>query len=463
MQTPRFQNVLLLLASYAVYAYLDARMLWLLVAATLVTFAVGWGTQRLQARGAERAAGILTTAGVILAVGLLVAFKYFDFFARGIVASMQSMGLNVSWTALHLVLPVGLSFYSFKLISYMVEVHRERIPVERDFVAFAAYVAFFPTILAGPIDRPQHFLPQLHQSRALRWENLVSGAKMILWGAFMKICVADILSPVTDMAWDAGGERLALWAFLMYPVQMYADFSGYSLMAIGVAKTLDFDVACNFRQPFMARNVAEYWRRWHMSLTTWVTDYVFMPLSLRWRDAGRWGLAAAVMVNLVVIGMWHGDSITYLLFGLYHAMLFMPLVFGGTFGRNKKLRTARWGLPAATESLKMARTYLLVAVGFVIFRAPNAEAVWAFLCRLFTPALPMLPAPGGSRWFYLVVIFGALLTEYYMRNAPSPLHFKGNGLMHRRWARWAVYYVLLALLYVCADTGTATQFIYTQF
>lgn len=465
MRTVRVQNVLLLLVSYLVYLWWDVRMWWLLVVATLFTYVVGWGIARLLQQHKERAASLLITFGVSMEVGLLIVFKYLDFFAGEAVELCRTLGFNLSWTALHLVLPVGLSFYTFKLISYLVEIHREHIPAERDLITFAAYVAFFPTILAGPIDRPQTFLPQLHQARKFSWANLLDGSRMMLWGLCMKVCLADQVAPLTDQVWVDGGAgtHLHFWAFLMYPMQMYADFSGYSLMAIGAGRMIGFVVTPNFKQPFLARNVAEYWRRWHMSLTQWITDYVFMPLNLRWRNLGKLGLAAAVTVNLVVIGLWHGANWTYLLFGLYHALLFMPLIFiSGTFGKRKKLRAGRMGLPSASDFGKMLLTYLLVAIAFVLFRAPDVTSVVIFFSNLFCLSIPSLPAVGGSRWFYLLFIFGMLVLEYVQRDVLSPLHFKGNGLLKFRFARWTVYYFLLLLLYVFSE-GAASQFIYTQF
>ncbi len=464
MRNVRLQNTLLLAASYAVYWYLDARMLWLLVAATLLTYAAGLAIERLLHRGHEGAASCITTLGVTLAVALLVAFKYLDFFATETAACLNAIGLQASWTALHLILPIGLSFYVFKLISYLVEIHREHIPAEHDILAFAAYIAFFPTILAGPIDRPQHFLPQLHSPRQLDWEKTIGGAKMILWGAFMKVCIADQLAPITDMAWDVTCpvHKLAWWTFLFYPVQMYADFSGYSLMAIGVGRMLGLQVTANFKQPFLARNVAEYWRRWHMSLTSWVTDYVFIPLNIRWRNLGKVGQALAVTINLVVIGMWHGANWTYFLFGLYHALLFFPLIYKGTLAKRKKLKPGRWGIPAGADLGRMLLTYLLVAVAFVLFRAPDVPSAFGFFATLASPVVPSLPIVGGSQWMYIPIVLLTFVWEYVERDATSPLHFKGNGLLRHRMVRWAVYYILLLALYTCsADAGA--QFIYTQF
>ncbi|MBR6927254.1 MAG: MBOAT family protein [Bacteroidaceae bacterium] len=463
MRTARLQNLVLLAASYAVYYWLDARMLWLLIAATAFTYLAGWTIDHLLYRRREKLASIVTTIGVTMLVGLLLTFKYLDFFAAETVKLLSTLGLQATWTTLHLVLPIGLSFYVFKLISYLVEIHREHIHVERDAVAFAAYVAFFPTIVAGPIDRPAQFLPQLHQPRPLAWDNLIIGGKMLLWGALMKVCIADALAPMTDWAWELvnSNGRLTWWAFMMYPMQMYADFSGYSLMAIGVGKMLGFTIATNFRQPFLARNVAEYWRRWHMSLTSWITDYIFMPLNIRWRNLGKMGQAMAVAVNMALIGLWHGANWTYLLFGLYHAALFLPLIYSGTFGRNKKMKTSQWGLPSANDLGKMLLTYMLVAVAFVLFRAPDVGTAFAFFGNMASPVLPTVPMVSGSRWAYLLLIAIVMIWEYVERNQPSPLQLKAHGIFQYRWVRYALYYAVIFLIYTHSEHTGA--FIYAQF
>lgn len=464
-RSARMQNALLLLGSYAFYIGTDARMALLLLVATAASYALALEVERLLRRDRLRAASWLTTLGVTAAVGLLLVFKYLDFFAQSVAGLLSALGLQADWTTLNLVLPLGLSFYTFKLISYIVEVHRERLAAERDFVKFAAYVAFFPTIAAGPIDRPAPFLAQLSQPRTLTGQKVVSALRMILWGMFMKVCIADLLSPATDQLWAHIDQRRAadLWmGFLLYPIQMYADFSGYSAMAIGTGRLLGLSVAQNFNRPFLARNVAEYWRRWHMSLTSWITDYVFMPLNLRWRDYGKAGMCCAIVVNLVVIGLWHGDSWTYALFGLYHGLLFVPLVVSGSFMRRSRLTATEGGLPKGADLRKMLQTYLLVGIGFLIFRAPDLATLCHYAESLFQTSAFAMPHMDGYRYGYLLFIVAALAMEWVRRNEECALDFRGNGLMKHRWARWAAYYIMLLSIYLCSG-GAQTDFIYTQF
>lgn len=459
-----FQNLALLIVSYTIYIWLCGDLWWLLLLATATTFAAGWAVERLMQQSYYRVANMLTTLGVIALVGLLIVFKYLDFFAEEIAAGLRFIGISATWNALHLLLPVGLSFYVFKLISYLVEIHREHLKAERDFICFAAYISFFPTLLAGPIDRPAQFLPQLHRARHFTWDALIAGGKMVLWGAVMKVCIADALSPVTHLAWDTleSGSRLTWWAFWLYPIEMYADFSGYSLMAIGIGRILGFEVTTNFRTPFIARNVAEYWRRWHMSLTSWITDYIFMPINLRLRDWKKAGLAIAVTVNMAIIGLWHGASWTYLLFGLYHALLFLPLIYSGNFAKRKKLRTTSWGLPTLHDCGKMLLTYFLVAIAFVLFRAPDVASACSFFQSLFMLSIPSMPYVSGSRWGYLLLIAFVMVWEYVQRDKLSPLHLSGRGFLRYRAVRYLFYYALLLLLYIHSD-HTGSTFIYSQF
>ena len=384
--TPKYQNIILLVASYLFYGYIDFRMIPLLLGATVVFYLLGSWLKREMERENWKAASYITTFGVVLGVGVLLYFKYLNFFIDSFARLLTTIGLSVSWTTLNIVLPVGVSFFTFKLISYVIEIHRERITPSKEFLDFAVYVAFFPTILSGPIDRPNKFLPQLQKVRNFDYDLAISGCQQILWGMFTKMCVADNLALLTDNAWNRIPDQSALYLLvvaLLYPIQMYADFDGYSNMAIGVSKILGIKVTRNFNHPLLARTTAEYWRRWHMSLTSWITDYIFMPLNISFRNIGKWGTIFAAIINLVVIGLWHGANWTYGLFGLYHGLLFIPLVLSGSFGKNKKIKENKYSLPFMNDVLKMVLTYSLVAIGLVIFRADSIQSLCDYIRALF--------------------------------------------------------------------------------
>lgn len=463
--TPRFQNLWLLLCSYFFYGFADWRMLPLLIAATGTFYGLGLWLHHEMGRHATKQSSLITTIGVILGVGILLYFKYLNFFASSFAVLLNSIGLHVSWTTLNIILPVGVSFFTFKLISYVIEIHREHIEPSRDPVEFACYVAFFPTILSGPIDRPSTFLPQLQHRHCFDYSLALDGGRQILWGMFTKMCIADNLATLTDNVWQSYNlvsTPTLLVVALVYPIQMYADFDGYSNMAIGVGKLLGFRITRNFNHPLLARNTAEYWRRWHMSLTSWITDYIFMPLNIAFRNKGNWGIMMACIINLIVIGFWHGANWTYGFFGLYHGLLFVPLILSGTFGKNRKLRPNNYGLPQGSDLMKMFITYVLISIGLVIFRAPTITDALSFLSQLFTASSPSITSVNTYvRPITFLFIIILILAEWVKRSDEHPLQFSHHFLLRYRIIRWALYYTILFAIILFQ--GQSNTFIYFQF
>lgn len=379
------QNVFLLLCSYWFYAQIDLWMTGLLAILTLAFWLMGRGIGKAIEKEKEKQASMLTTLSVAVGIGALFYFKYLDFFIGSFVAAANLIGMHLSWTALHLVVPVGLSFFTFKLMSYTLDIYHGKISHEASILNFANFIAFFPTILSGPIDRPKPFLKQLTQSRLFNPDNLMLGFRRVLWGMFMKMCIADRLDLYISAVWNNYEHHSAssiLFASLLYPFQMYADFSGYSEMAIGVALMLGFKVAENFKRPFFTINISQYWSRWHMSLTSWLTDYVFMPLNIKLRDWGTNGTIAAIMLNMTFIGMWHGADWTFFLFGIYHGLWYIPLMVSGQFFKKTKIKVNSLGWPTAPFVLKMVGNYLVVTFGLMLFHSANISEFWAVLCRI---------------------------------------------------------------------------------
>lgn len=456
---PRYQNTWLLLVSYFFYGYTDWRMVPLLLGAILVFYFLGLWLRREMDQKHTRNASRITSFSVVLGIAILFYFKYLNFFADSFANILQAVGFQVSWTTLNILLPIGVSFFTFKLISYIIEIHREHIE-PCSLLDFATYISFFPTILSGPIDRPNQFLPQLQHVHILDYSFAADGCRQILWGMFTKMCIADNLATITDQAWlsyDAASSLTLLVAALLYPIQLYADFDGYSNMAIGVGKILGFDITRNFNHPFLARNMAEFWRRWHMSLTSWITDYVFMPLNIAFREMGNWGISLAAIINLLVIGFWHGANWTYGAFGLYHGLLFVPLVFSGAFGKKKKLKTSTYGLPLRKDFLKMLGTYGLVTIGLTVFRAPSIGEAFSYFWALFTNGTGSCYIDSYGYLYCLFAIF-LLMLEWIQRDKEF-----GNPatLMHSRICRWTLY--LFLILLIITFTGKSQAFIYFQF
>ena len=458
-KTPRFQNLWLLLTSYFFYGFADWKMVPLLLGATLVFFCIGLWLKSEMEKGHVKNASNITTLGVILGVSVLLYFKYLNFFAESFAQLLGAIGLTVSWTTLNIVLPIGVSFFTFKLISYVIEIHREHIEPCINFIDFGTYIAFFPTLLSGPIDRPNSFLPQLGGARSFKYDLAVDGCRQILWGMFTKMCIADNLAKATDSVWATYSEQSGatlLIAALLYFIQMYADFDGYSNMAIGVGKVLGFSITRNFNHPLLARNIAEYWQKWHISLTSWITDYIFMPLNIAFRDKGNMGVVLACIINLIVIGLWHGANWTFLLFGLYHGLLFLPLILSGSFGKNKRLKSNSKGLPRLYDFIMMALTFCFVSLGLIIFRAPSIMAALKFFSGIISNSLFCIPSIALSKEiFVLILIF--LSSEWIFREK----EFSLQGLKMSIISRWTLYFLLVFLILYLK--GEQTPFIYTQF
>jgi D-alanyl-lipoteichoic acid acyltransferase DltB (MBOAT superfamily) len=362
-------------------------MTGLLVLLTIIFWGIGYGIQKAIEQEKERLASRLTTLSVVAGIGALFYFKYLNFFIGSFVAAADLIGLHLSWTASHIIVPIGLSFFTFKLMSYPLDIYHGKINHERNIFNFANFIAFFPTILSGPIDRPKPFLKQLAQSRLFNPDNLMTGFRRVLWGMFMKMCIADRLDLYISAVWNNFEHHSAvsiLFASLLYPFQMYADFSGYSEMAIGVSLMLGFKVAENFKRPFFSSNISEYWRRWHMSLTSWLTDYVFMPLNIKLRDGGTNGTIAAIMLNMLFVGLWHGANWTFFFFGLYHGLLFVPLMLNGQFFKKAKVKVNSYGFPIFNITTKMIGTYLLVTFGQFLFHANSMTDAIHILEHTFT-------------------------------------------------------------------------------
>lgn len=454
-----FQNVLLVVASYVFYALGDWRFAPLLLGSTVLYFGLGLAVQKSEG---TKWAIRYTNFAVVLGIGLLIYFKYFDFFIDSFASLLRGVGLDVSWTTLNIIVPLGISYFTFKLISYVVEIHRGKLEATHDFVGFSAYVSFFPTIVSGPIDKPNGFLPQLSERRSFNYAQAVDGCRQILWGLAQKTLIADGIAGTISHVWSdvpgASGSSL-VFAALLFAVQLYTDFAGYSHMAIGVGKVLGFRIASNFQYPFFATSIAEFWRKWHMSLTSWLTEYVFMPLNIKFRNLGKKGMMLAIVINLLVVGMWHGANWTFFVFGLFHGLLFIPSISKGSFFKKKKLKPNKWGLPTPKDFGKMVGVFLLIAASLILFRAPDIQTAADFVKGMFSPSLLSLPYGAMELMgalFFMAVFFAV---EWKLRKKEHP--FVGLQDKWNTAGRWALYLGLVVLIILYS--GGEQEFIYQQF
>lgn len=462
-QKKEVQNIFLLICSYWFYAQIDLWMTGLLAILTLAFWLMGLGIDKAIEKEKERRASLLTTLSVTVGIGALFYFKYLDFFIGSFVAAANLVGMHLSWTALHLVVPVGLSFFTFKLMSYTLDIYHGKINHESSVLNFANFIAFFPTILSGPIDRPKPFLKQLTQSRLFNPDNLMLGFRRVLWGMFMKMCIADRLDLYISAVWNNYEHHSAssiLFASLLYPFQMYADFSGYSEMAIGVALMLGFKVAENFKRPFFTINIAQYWSRWHMTLTSWLTDYVFMPLNIKLRDWGTNGTIAAIMLNMTFIGMWHGADWTFFLFGIYHGLWYIPLMVSGQFFKKTKIKVNSLGWPTAPFVLKMVGNYLVVTFGLMLFHSNNISEFWDVLCRIpqaWNGGLFFdMPTLVNAAICSIALIYVDIQEEWFTQKKL----YLPNFAERWRWELTVAVEIVAILLFGIFDSN---QFIYFQF
>lgn len=450
------QNWLLLIASYFFYGYANIKALPILIISTLVCFYLGKKIYDYRISNPKRASA-LTTLGVCLGLGLLFYCKYLNFFIESFEDLFSRLGFHVSHYTFNILLPVGISFFTFKLMSYLIEIHRRKMDAETDIVRFATYIAFFPTILSGPIDRPKAFLEQLAAKRGFNYANLSEGCKRIIWGMFKKMCIADIISPYTDAIFNNyihhNASTLTL-AAVLYTFQLYADFSGYSDMAIGVGRILGIRVLENFRLPFFAVNIQEYWKRWHITLTTWLTDYVFTPLNLKFRNLGSWGLNLAVMINLLAIGIWHGANWTFILFGFYHGCC---LVFDNLTNKRRKKFEKAHNLKnnTAYRYARIVKMFIVVTLGNIIFRSNSITDFFGYMAQFGSGFGPIF------RHFsiYLVISIFIMMFKDWKDEEKKNIHFlhSSNTIVK------VVSFSMLLFYIACFAELNGGGFIYFQF
>ena len=384
-QKCKVQNIILLAASYFFYGYVNWKILPIIVLMTLFFYVMGLQIGKCNGRGDEKTCSRWTVFTIVVGLLPLLYFKYFAFFVSSFAELFAHLGFVADIPTLRIILPLGISFYTFRLLSYAIEVYQEGMSAEKNLLDFATYVAFFPSLMAGPIDRPNVFLPQIKTNRVSNYDNLVEGLRRFVWGWFMKVCIADRIAAFIDPVvanYSSTNSTTILLMILLYPLQMYADFGGYSNMAIGVSKMLGIVQAENFKRPLFSLNIAELWRRWHMSLTSWLTDYVYTPLAFQFRNWGKWGIMLAITINMVLIGFWHGPDWSFGFFGLYQAMLYIPLVVRGNVASGGAIHWKSGFIPWK-ELWKIVLTFLLFSIGMVFSRADNLTDSFGILHGLF--------------------------------------------------------------------------------
>jgi D-alanyl-lipoteichoic acid acyltransferase DltB (MBOAT superfamily) len=377
-----FQNLLLLVASYFFYVCWDWRFLFLLIFSTFLDYFTGL---KMSETSSELNKKRWFWLSVLVNLGFLGVFKYYNFFAESFVDLFGSFGVKLHPWTLKVILPVGISFYTFHGLSYVIDIYKNRIKAESNFIDYAVFVSFFPLLVAGPIERATHLLPQIKQKRAFNFHQAKDGIYQIVWGLFKKIVIADSCAQyVNDIFghYESMNSLSLLMGALYFSFQIYGDFSGYSDIALGTAKLFGINLLRNFNFPYFSRDIAEFWRRWHISLSSWFKDYLYIPLG--GSQGGQWIRIRNTFIIFLVSGFWHGANWTFIVWGGINAMLFMPLLISKTNRNNIDIVAKNTMLPSLKELCLMIFTFGSVMISWIFFRADNLTIAWIYLKRMFS-------------------------------------------------------------------------------
>jgi Predicted membrane protein involved in D-alanine export len=455
----KVQNLFIVIVSYIFYGWWDWRFLFLIAFTSFCSWMSGLLIQKYSQQGKKAKA--VSTANIVLNLAILGVFKYYDFFATSF--AHVFLGGKTEGLLLNIVLPVGISFYTFQALSYSIDVYKGKIEPTKDIVEFFAYVSFFPQLVAGPIERATNLLPQFQRPRIFNVDMAVDGSRQILWGLFKKMAVADkcavFVNEIFSTYQSQPGSNLLLGA-IMFAFQIYGDFSGYSDIAIGTSKLFGIKLMRNFNVPYFSRDIAEFWRRWHISLTTWFRDYIYIPLG--GSRCSKAKIVRNTFIIFLVSGLWHGANWTFIAWGAYHAVLFLPLILLGKNRKFKEVVASDKLFPSVGEVFRILMTFLIVVIGWVIFRAESIGQAWDYLCGMWQ--WDTLRA--GYRLFVqrnlvsrTAMVLIMVLFEWLNRK-------NGHGLdlqaVRSPLIRYGIYIFVILFLMVSVES-TPSQFIYFQF
>ena len=458
---PLHQNILIIIASYVFYGWWDWRFLILILASTIVDFFVG--QQIFKFQGQQKKSRYWLWASIAFNVGLLGFFKYYNFFVDSFIDMFLRMGYEMksTWT-LNIILPVGISFYTFQTMSYSFDIYYKRLTPTKNFTAFVAFVAFFPQLVAGPIERASNLLGQILKKRVFSYEQAASGLKLILWGFFKKLVIADSLAPIVDDIFANYADQPASSLILgvcLFSFQVYGDFSGYADIAIGTAKLFGVELMSNFKFPTFSRNVAEYWQRWHISLSTWFRHYLYIPMG--GSRVSKLKSVRNICVIFLVSGFWHGANWTFIFWGGLHALFYIPVFL---MGRNRIYADNVIGqntiLPSIKEILLVLWTFTLVTFSRVFFRSRSLADSFSYINQIVTDfSYENYVHPMGYRMidFYILLLVFVVYEYIIRKNERNPFPFKS------RYVRFFAYSMVVLSILLFYDDGVNRSFIYFQF
>ncbi|MBN1968892.1 MAG: MBOAT family protein [Candidatus Delongbacteria bacterium] len=455
----KLQNFLIVTSSYLFYGWWDWRFLSLILFSSIIDYFVGLGLLKQQNQIKRK---VLLWTSILVNLGFLGFFKYYNFFLDNFIAAFSLFGAEINANSLNVILPVGISFYTFQTMSYSIDVYKRKLEPTRDFIAFSAFVSFFPQLVAGPIERASHLLPQFYKKRIFNYSIAVDGMRQILWGLFKKIVVADNCAEYANLIFnnsaDYSGSTLVLGA-LFFTFQIYGDFSGYSDIAIGVSRLFGFDLMQNFNFPYFSRDIAEFWRRWHISLSTWFRDYLYIPLGGSY--GSTWMKVRNTFIIFIVSGFWHGANWTFIVWGALNALYFLPLLL--TNNNRNNLGTVAQGklLPSIKEIFFMFLTFSMTVFAWIFFRASNIGHAISYISEISSASLFSIPNFSGMRSALTVIVLVAIFVLVEWKGREAQYAIAHLGTKWKRPIRYALYYAIIIAIFWFG--GKEQQFIYFQF
>ncbi|WP_395783483.1 MBOAT family O-acyltransferase [Aquirufa sp.] len=451
----KFQNLLLLVSSYFFYAFWDWRFLFLLIFSTLLDFVSGIQIANTKSETSKK---VWFWSSVIVNLSLLCVFKYYNFFTESFTQLLSSMGFHTNPWTLNVVLPIGISFYTFHGLSYVIDIYKKRINAETSFIDYSVFVSFFPLLVAGPIERATHLLPQIQNKRIFNYTKIIDGLRQILWGLFKKIVIADQCAEIANIVFNdfQNYSSLALISGAMFfSIQIYCDFSGYSDIALGTARLFGIELLKNFDFPYFSRDTAEFWRRWHISLSSWFKDYLYIPLG-----GSRVNNLVKVKNTFIIFfvsGLWHGANWTFIVWGLLNALYIMPSIIFQTNRKNLEIVAKGKLLPTLNEFFSMLVTFSLTVLAWIFFRSENIENAFYFISRIILNATFVQELDVNLDLISLILFF--FILEWIGREEHFAL--AKIGLKWHKSIRYIFYFMIITSLFWFG--GKDQQFIYFEF
>ncbi len=455
----KVQNFFIVVASYTFYGWWDWRFLSLILLSTCTDYFVGVKLKGEIIEGKRKA---LLWTSVVINLGTLGIFKYYNFFIENLTNAFSFFGAEINPTSLNVVLPVGISFYTFQTLSYTIDVYRKKLKPTHDFIAFAAFVGFFPQLVAGPIERAKNLLPQFQQKRSFDYSKATDGLRQILWGLFKKVVIADncafLANQIFNDSVEMNGSTLVLGA-IFFAFQIYGDFSGYSDIAIGTARLFGFNLMKNFSFPYFSRDIAEFWRRWHISLSTWFRDYLYIPLGGNHKKSII--TFRNVLVVFLVSAFWHGANWTFIAWGTFHALLFLPLILTRNHRKNLDIAAKGKVLPTLKELLQITLTFVLTTLAWIFFRSENMNQALDVFSTIFSSSLFELPSFSEMYQSYPIILITIAFVIMEWQGREQEFAIQKFGFQWSMTFRHSFYYLLIFMIMWFG--GREQEFIYFQF